>query len=96
VREDSGAAALRPKLDRRERILDLVREASRAPRPSRVALRLQQRRDVVEHDRRSRPRVVVAGQRGARSSSGRALPVAPAGTTCSRQSVSPDFEPSAQ
>ena len=42
--------ALGGQLDRRQRILDLVREAARDFAPGRVALRLQQRGDVVEHD----------------------------------------------
>ena len=42
--------ALGGQLDRRQRILDLVREAARHFAPGRIALRLQQRADVVEHD----------------------------------------------
>ena len=41
--------ALGRQLNRRERILDLVRQASRDFAPGGVALRLQQARDVVEH-----------------------------------------------
>ena len=41
--------ALGRQLNRRERVLDLVREAARHLAPGRVALRLQQGRDVVEH-----------------------------------------------
>ena len=48
--EEATAHAFGGKLDRRERILDLVREPARHFAPGRVALRLQQRRDVVEHD----------------------------------------------
>jgi len=42
--------ALRRKLDRRERVLDFVREAARHLAPSRLPFRPQQVADVIEHD----------------------------------------------
>ena len=48
--------ALGGELDRRERVLDLVREAPRDFGPGGVALRLDQLGDVVEHHARSRRR----------------------------------------
>ena len=57
-----AAQPLGGELNRRQRILDLVREPPRHFAPGRVALRLQQRRDVVEHDRVAVRAVAVAGQ----------------------------------
>ena len=48
--QETPAHALGRQLDRRERILDLVRQAPRHLAPGGVALGLQQRGDVVEHD----------------------------------------------
>jgi hypothetical protein len=57
--------ALRGQLDRRQRILDLVRQAARHLAPGRVALRLQQRGDVVEHQHHAGRAAQVVRQRGA-------------------------------
>ena len=48
-----------------ERVLDLVRQAARHLAPGRVALRLQQRRDVVEHEHHARGAADVVRQRRA-------------------------------
>ncbi len=62
-----AAQPLGRKLDRRQRVLDLVREAARDFAPGRLALRLQQRRDVVEHDGVTGRAIAVAGQLRARA-----------------------------
>src|SRR6185295_8133560 len=59
--------ALRRQLDRRQRVLDFVRQAARDLAPGRVALRLQERGDVVEHDDEAAGAAVLARQRGART-----------------------------
>ena len=48
--EQPAAQAVGRQLDRRQRVLDLVREPPRHLAPGGIALRLQQRGDVVEHD----------------------------------------------
>src|SRR6202042_2540445 len=62
--QQAAAQALGGQLYRRERILDLVRQAARHFAPGRVALRLQERGDVVEHDDETHV-AVLAGERGA-------------------------------
>ena len=50
-------------LDRRQRILDLVRQAARHLAPGGVALRVEQRRDVVEHDHQAAALALVRQRR---------------------------------
>ena len=58
------AEPLGAELDRRQRILDLVRQPPRDVAPRRDALRANERRHVVEHeDRAFRPAVVAGEQR---------------------------------
>ena len=63
--EELAPHALRRQLDGRQRILDLVRQAPRHLAPGRIALRLQQRGDVVEHQHHARRAAGVVGQRRA-------------------------------
>ena len=56
------AHTLRRKLDWRQRILDFMCQSARHFAPGRVALRLQQRRDVIEDDHVARRMRFVAGQ----------------------------------
>ena len=62
-----AAQPLGGELNRRQRILDLVREPPRHFAPCGIALRLQERRDVVEHDRVAVRAVGIAGQLRARA-----------------------------
>ena len=59
-----AAHALGRELDRRERVPDLVREAARDLAPGRLALRLQELRDLVEHQHEALC-ARIARQRGA-------------------------------
>ena len=59
------AAALGRQLDRRQRVLDLVRQPARHLAPGRAALRGQQRRDVLEHDHQAAVASLVVRQRRA-------------------------------
>ena len=95
LREVAAAHALGRQLDRRERILDLVREAARDLAPGRVALRLQQRADVVEHDDVAALAlglglgVLVAGSGVQAHTSTRAPAASGLRSSCSRHSSSP-------
>ncbi len=62
------AHALGRQLDRRQRVLDLVGEASRDFAPGRIPLCLQQRRDVIEYDDVAGSMIFVAGKCRARAS----------------------------
>jgi hypothetical protein len=61
---EAAPDALRRELDRRQRVLDLVRDAARDLAPRRHALRADLLRVVVEHDHRAeRAALVVLEQR---------------------------------
>ena len=58
--------ALRAERDRRERVLQLVRDAPRYLVPCRRALRVQQLARVLEHQHESRGHLVIQRRRGYR------------------------------
>ncbi len=68
------AHAFRAKLNRRERVLDFVREPPGDVAPGRHTLRPDQRRHVVEHEHRASDAAVVADQR---RTGGRQVELAP-------------------
>ena len=60
---EMAAQPLGAELDRRERVLDLVRQPTRDLAPGRDPLRTNQRRDVIEDHDHAIGRAVVAAQR---------------------------------
>ena len=70
--EEFAAHPLGGQLDRRQRVLDLVRQTARHLAPGRIALRLQQRGDVIEHQHHARGAAGVVWQRRAGAHQARA------------------------